>query len=165
MRLRRRNYDVVDERASVRNPARYVAAVIGIAAILFGAFALAETGLDTDSLRRPHESIWTFHHTPLLAVAEIGFGVVMLVAAFGTYIGRALMLIACGALLGFGVIIIGDWWPNRIHSWFGVHERAGWLYAIVGAVGVAAAVFLPVTRHRRVVERETVPDDSVGVSR
>lgn len=164
MRFRRRNVDVVDEQVTTRNPARYVAGAIGLAAIIFGAFALADTGVDPDHLRRPHESLATFHHTPLLALLEIGFGVVMLLAAFGTFIGRGLMTAASVAALGFGVVIVADLWPTRLHNWLGVHDRHGWLFVIVGSIGLLAAVLLPVTRQRQVVERETVPDDRVSRS-
>ena len=165
MRFRRREIDVVDERVSVRNPARYVAGAIGLAAIIFGAVALADTGFDPDHLRRPHESIATFHHTPLLALIEIGFGVVMLLAAAGTFFGRGLMGAASVAALVFGVVILADLWPTRLHNWLGVHERYGWLAVIVGGIGLAAALLLPVTRRHTVVERETVPDDRERVSR
>ena len=159
MLFRRRNVDVVDDDTSTRNPARYVAAAIGIAAIVFGAYALAETGFDTGHLRRPHESVVTFHHTPLLALMEIGFGVVMLVAAFGTFFGRALMTAGSVAALGFGLVIVADLWPERMHNWFGVHDRNGWLYVVAGGIGLLATVLLPVTKRRHVVEREVVHDD------
>ncbi|MGH9048223.1 MAG: hypothetical protein ACRDY4_00660 [Acidimicrobiia bacterium] len=155
MRFRRRG--VVDDDVSTRNPARYVALVIGLAAVIFGAFALAETGFDPDHLRRPHESVATFHHTPLLALIEIGFGVLMLVAALGTFFGRTLMTVASLGALGLGVAAAADIWPTRLHNWLGVHDRNGWLFVAVGAIGLAAAVLLPVTRRRRVVEREAVP--------
>jgi hypothetical protein len=168
MRFRRNRVDVVDDDVSVRNPARYIAAAIGIAAIVFGAYALAETGFDPDHLRRPHETVANFHHTPLLALLEIGFGVVMLVAAFGTFFGRVLMTAASVAALGFGVVVVADLWPERLHNWLGVHDRNGWLYVIVGGVGLLAAL-LPITRRRRIVEREATPvtddDDRVGARR
>jgi hypothetical protein len=155
MRFRRRG--VVADDVSVRNPARYVAFVIGLAAIVFGAFALAATGFDPDHLRRPHESVATFHHTPLLALSEIGFGVLMLVAALGSFFGRTLMTALSLGALGLGVATVTDIWPSRLHDWLGIHDRGGWLFVAVGAVGLAAAVLLPVTRRRRVVEREAVP--------
>jgi len=151
MRFRRRR--VVGDDVSTRNPARYVALAIGVAAIVFGAFALAETGFDPDHLRRPHESFATFHHTPLLALIEIGFGVAMLVAALGTVFGRTLMTVLSLGALGLGIAAVADLWPSRLHNWLGVHDRNGWLFVAVGAIGIAAAVLLPVTR-RRVVERE-----------
>jgi hypothetical protein len=161
MRVRRRG--VAADDVSVRNPARYVALAVGVAAIVFGAFALAETGFDPDHLRRPHESFATFHHTPLLALIEIGFGVGMLVAALGTFVGRGLMAALSLGALGLGIAAAADLWPSRLHGWLGVHDRNGWLFVVVGAIGLAAAVLLPVTRRRRVVEvereRERAPVD------
>jgi uncharacterized membrane protein HdeD (DUF308 family) len=169
MRFRRRNVDVVDEQVTTRNPARYVAGAMGLAAIIFGALALVETGFDPDHIRRPHEQVANLHHTPALALLEIGFGVVMLVAAFGTVIGRAFMTVASVAALGFGAVIVAELWPTRLHNWLGVHDRNGWLFVIVGAIGLLAVVLLPAVRRRQVVERETVPedrdDDRVGADR
>jgi hypothetical protein len=152
--MRFRRHGVVADDVSVRNPARYVALAIGVAAIVFGAFGLAETGFDPDHLRRPHESFASFHHTPLLALIEIGFGVGMVIAALGTFVGRGLMAALSLGALGLGIAAAADLWPSRLHNWLGVHDRNGWLFVIVGAIGLAAAVLLPVTRRRRVVEVE-----------
>ena len=158
MRFRRDRVDVVDDDVSVRNPARYVAAAIGIAAIIFGRVRARRDRFRPRSPPASAREHATVHHTPLLALMEIGFGVTMLVAAFGTFFGRMLMAAASVAALGFGLVIVADLWPERLHNWFGVHDRNGWLYVVVGGAGLLAAVVLPVTKRRRVVERETRPE-------
>jgi hypothetical protein len=154
MRFRR---GVADEHVSTRNPARFVALILGAAAIVFGAIAAADTGFDPDHIYRPHETVMTFHHTPLLAVGEIAFGAALLISAAGTYLGRTLMTSLSVGALGLGVVVVADKWPHRLHDWLGVHDRGGWLFVAVGAIGLGATALLPVTRRKHVVEREEVP--------
>src|SRR5215475_4128267 len=60
--------------------AQIVSLIVGVAAIVFGIAALAKTGIHGDWLRSPHREVWSFHTTPLLAVIEIAFGVVLVLA-------------------------------------------------------------------------------------
>jgi MFS family permease len=150
-----------DSRPRLWSPAQLVALVIGVGFIVFGAVALTETGFSTSRLYEPVERVWTFDHTPLLAIVELGFGVVMLITALRPVAGRALMSLLSAGALGAGIIILADVWPRRLHDWFGVEHRNGWLYVIVGAVGLAFAIFMPtfVHRGRTVVRREPVRHD------
>jgi hypothetical protein len=142
---------------AVWSPAQIVAVVIGIASIAFGAFALTRTGLDLDNLTGPHDSVLSFHHTPLLGLLEIAFGVLLVVAGMRPVAGRALMTLLGGAALGLGIVTVLDLWPRRLHDWLAVHDRNGWLFVIVGATLLAVAFFAPFVHQRDRVTRERVP--------
>ena len=80
----RRRTDTVDETARpvhTWSPAQVVAFVIGAAAVVLGAIALTRTGFHPDRLYDNERSVLSFHHTELLALVEIAFGVLMMVAA------------------------------------------------------------------------------------
>jgi hypothetical protein len=154
---------VIDERPGrYWSPAQFVAFVIGVAALVFGAIALAKTGID-GSLKTPHEELWGFHHTPLLALIEIGAGALLVLAAFGAVRGRMLMALLGAAAVGFGALIFSDAWPGRMHRWFGVHDRNAWLFVIVGGVVLVTAFLAPTVMRpaRRVVQvdRDDRDDD------
>jgi multisubunit Na+/H+ antiporter MnhB subunit len=150
-----------EARPHLWSPAQFAALAIGVASIVLGAAALVETGLSTSHLYEPFERVWTFGHTPLLAITELGFGVLMLITALRPVAGRAVMSLLTAGALGFGIVILADAWPRRLHDWFGVEHRNGWLYVIVGGAGLAFAIFAPTFVHRgqMVVRREPVGDD------
>jgi hypothetical protein len=133
------------------SPAQIVALAIGGAAIVFGVVALARTGLDTDNWYAPVESVLGFPHSPLLAICEIGFGVLMVFAAMSPT-GRLLMAVLSAVALAFGIVIVSDAWASDIDRWFGVRDRNGWLFVIVGGVGLASALLLPTVRGRETRE-------------
>ena len=135
--------------------AQIVALVLGGASIVFGAVALAKTGVDVDHLYESHTSVAGFHHTELMAVIEIGFGVGMLIAAIAPA-GRGLMALLSMGALGLGIVELVGLWTNRLHDYLGIHARNGWMFVAVGAIGMLAVAFLP-TVHRRVIERTERP--------
>ena len=166
MRLRRRTtYDEPVEttgRPRIFSTAQLVALLIGAGFIVLGAVALNRTGFSTSHLYEPVESVWTLGHTPLLAIVELGFGIAMVVAALRPLAGRALMMLLSIGAIAAGVVILIDVWPGRVHHWFGVSHRNGWLYVIAGGIGVLAALFAPtITRsRRRIVRHRGVADDT-----
>jgi Domain of unknown function (DUF4383) len=157
---RTHDVDVVQDRPGhIWSPAQLVAVVLGGAAIVFGAFGLADTGLDLGHVDSPHEVALGFHTTPLLALVEIAWGVLMVIAAIRPVAGRALMVLLGTAATVFGALILFDAWQHRFHDWFGVHDDNGWLFLAAGVVTLLAAFVLPVvtTPGQRVVrERTTV---------
>jgi hypothetical protein len=80
----------------------------------------------------------------LLAVAEIGFGALMVLAAFGPGAGRNIMTLLGAAAVGLGVVTVAGWWSARMTRWLGVSDRNGWLFIAVGGVALFAAFFAPV---------------------
>ena len=155
--------DVVQQEVVVHNgtawsPAQIVGFVIGAAAIVFGVVALVRTGIDADEWFSPVKSVLGFEHTPLLAVCEIGFGVLMLLSAMSPA-GRPLMALLSLIALAFGIVVVADAWSARIDRWFGVTDRNGWLYIVVGGFGLVAALLLPTVagrERRHVTERRAV---------
>src|ERR1700726_873500 len=152
----------VEERPTrLWSPSQLVALVLGGAAIAFGVLALIETGLDLSHLTRAHDSFLGFGHPPLLGLAEIGFGVLMVLSALGPVAGRNVMTLLGAAAIGLGVVVLAGWWSAKMAHWLGVGDRNGWLFIAVGAVAVFAAFFAPVwtTGGPRIV-REPVAADT-----
>jgi len=150
------------------SPAQIVALAIGLFFAVLGGIALARTGLDLNDVHHPHRIVgWgDWHHTPLLALIELGFGLLMLLAGAIPGAWRGAMAFLSTVAVGFGIFVVADAAPARLHTWLGVHHANGWLYIVVGAVGLAATMFSPVVwsrsrtargvRHRRVGRDEVV---------
>jgi hypothetical protein len=150
--------DVDEGRGHVWSPAQFVALGLGIAAIVWGALAVADTGLDLGDLTEPHRVVQTFHTTPLLALAEIVWGALMVLSGLRPVAGRALMTLLGASAIGLGGLTVLDVWQHTLHHWLGVHDRNGWLFIAAGAVSLVAAFVLPVvaTPGRRVLRRRQV---------
>jgi hypothetical protein len=127
---------------------------IGLFFALLGGIALARTGLDLNDVHDPHRVVgWgDWHHTPLLALTELGFGVLMLVAAVVPGGWRTLLGLLSAMAIGFGIFVVADAMPGRLHTWLGAHHANGWLYVTTGAIGLVATMFSPVLWRRRRVE-------------
>ena len=132
------------------SPAQVVALAIGLFFAVLGGIALARTGLDLNDVHHPHRIVgWgDWHHTPLLALIELGFGVLMMLAGALPGAWRGLMGLLSAAALGFGIFVVADAAPVRLHNWLGVHHANGWLYIAVGAIGLAATMLSPVVWSR-----------------
>jgi hypothetical protein len=151
--------DVRERPGRTWSPAQLVALVFGGAAIVFGAFALAETGLDLDNVTSPLVSVWGFHTTPLLALAESVWGVLMVIAGLRPIAGRALMAVLGGIAVAGGALIVLAAGPPRLHAQLGAHDRNGWLFLAAGAITLLAALVLPVVStpgQRTVTQRHVV---------
>ncbi len=149
-----------DTRSTIWSPAQIVAIGVGIASIIFGVLALNQTGLHIDDLTGTHDEFSGFHHTPLLGVLEVAFGLLLVFAGIRPIFGRSLMTLLGFAAFGLGLVIVADFWPARMHEWLGVHDRNGWLFLAAGAVLLLATFVLPIFGGtRRVVEERVVDDD------
>ena len=148
-------------RSTVWSPAQIVSIGVGVASIIFGVLALERTGLHIDNLTgsRFHDEFSGFHHTPLLALLEIAFGLFLALAGLRPVFGRSLMTLLGFAAFGLGFVIVADFWPARMHEWLGAHDRNGWLFIAAGAVLLVAAFVLPIFGGTRDVVRERVIDE------
>jgi len=146
-------------RSAVWSPAQLVAVVLGIASIVLGVFVLTRTGLDLGDVTEPKDTVLGFDHTPLLGLSEIGFGVLLFLSGMRPIAGRALMTLLGAAALGLGIVIVADFWPNRMQDWFGVKDRGGWVILGVGAVILVVSFVMPVFGGRQRAVRERVVTD------
>ena len=117
---------------------------------------VGQTGVNTDHIFTPTKDVLGLPHTPTLALGEIAFGVVLLVAAALGRFGTFLITLAGAASLAFGVIVLSDSWSGRVHRWTAADHDSGWLFIGVGAVLVLAAV-LPLLVSRRRVQPQEAP--------
>jgi hypothetical protein len=153
---RRTDVDVTEH---VIRPWRIVAFVVASGSLALGIWALARTGLDLDHLFRPERRVLGLPHTPALALGEIAFGVVMVLAATSPIVGRLLMIVAGAAVAIGGVLVVTDTFERRIDRWTAANDTSGWLFIVVGALVVLAAAMLPTLASR---DRTVTRDDHRG---
>jgi hypothetical protein len=134
-------------------PANVIAAVVGILAITVGVWALIKTGLNTDHIYTPSKEVLGLPHTPTLALAEIGFGILLLFAAVTGAFGTFLIAVLGAASLAFGVIVLSDSWSDRVHTWTAANHDSGWMFILIGAVFVLSAT-LPLFVSKRTVQTQ-----------
>jgi len=130
------------------SPAQFVGLIVGIGFTVLGIAALARTGFSTAHVYVPHRSVWHLPHSPLLALIEIGYGVLMILVSVVPGGARALMAMLGAAALVLGLVILTGP-PHRVVNWLAVNHRSGWLFTIAGAVTVIAAVASPSFSSRR----------------
>jgi len=126
------------------SPAQIIGLIVGIGFTVLGIVAVARTGFTTDHIYTPHEVVWRLPHSPLLALCEIGFGVLLIIASVVPGGLRWLMALLGAISLAFGIVILVDATDN-LNRWLGVTQyRSGWFFTIVGAVVLLAAILSPV---------------------
>jgi hypothetical protein len=139
------------------SPAQIVALIIGIGITVLGFAAVARTGFDTDHIYTPVDQVlWRMPHSPLFALIEVGFGVLVILSAVVPGGARGFMALLGAIALCFGLVVLIESTPNRLNHWLGVVDRNGVFYAIVGGVLLLAAILSPVytTRSRRHIVRD-----------
>ena len=141
-------------RRRTMRPANVIAAVTGVCAIVLGVWALIKTGVNTDHMFTPTKDVLGLPHTPTLALCEIAFGILLLIAsalgAFGTF----LIALAGAASFAFGVVVLSDSWSGRVHRWTAADHDSGWVFILVGVVFVLAAVLPLLVSPRKVMTTE-----------
>jgi apolipoprotein N-acyltransferase len=138
------------------SPAQFVGLIIGIAITVLGFVALARTGFDTNNIYSPHALAWRLPHSPLMALIEVGFGMLLIVAAVVPGGIRSLIALLGAAALSFGIVVVSMTPPDRLNHWLGVEDKNGWFFVVVGNVLLLAGLVSPVftTRTRKHVVRD-----------
>jgi uncharacterized membrane protein YdbT with pleckstrin-like domain len=103
--------------------------IAGVTSLVFGIGAIALAGL-AGSITEPVVRVFTFDHTPLLGVIEVGVGVVLIVAA----------LVPGGAIAG-GALILAEypWTQTELAA----EQDFGWVAIAVGAAAYIGAMVAP----------------------
>jgi hypothetical protein len=150
LRNKRRSRTVTTHRRhKTTRPANFIAAVVGILSIVLGVWALIRTGLNTDHIFTPSKDVLGLPHTPTLALGEIGFGVLLLLAAASGAFGTFVIALLGAASFAFGVIVVSDSWSGRVHRWTAASHDTGWIFILIGALLVLAAVLPALVSTRR----------------
>jgi hypothetical protein len=142
---------LVEVDTSSGSPAVVVATVIGGAGVLVGFYALLRIGLDSDDFSRPTATVFGITHTPLLALTEVGFGAVMILAGITRWLGRVAIGLLSGTLAAFGAALLSAPRPSRLHRWFGVVNQQGWIFVAVGTIGLLAMLAFRASTLRTIV--------------
>jgi uncharacterized membrane protein HdeD (DUF308 family) len=125
------------------SPAQIVAVVVGIAYVVLGIAALARTGFPVNHLTNPAYNVLGFRHTPLLGAIEIVFGALLIVSGVVAGGARSLMAFLGVIATVFGILVLVNVAPNRLHHWLGVGDPYGWLSLVAGVILMLAAFFSP----------------------
>jgi hypothetical protein len=135
--------DVPRRGAMPWSPVQFIGMIVGIGITVLGIAAVARTGFDTAHIYTPLTTVWHLPHTPLLAVIEIGYGVLMILASVVPGGLRTLMGLLGAAALVLGIVVLAA--PShRLTHWLAVDHNSGVLFTIIGAVVVLAAIISPV---------------------
>ncbi len=142
-------YEAETTRVFHWSPAQLVAALIGAGYILLGAIGLARTGFNVHHITRPPTEVWRWHQTPILALIELGFGAIMVIAALRPAVAKALMAVLSLAALGLGITVLIDAFTYQLHVWLGATRADAWLYVGTGILGLIASMASPTFWHAR----------------
>jgi hypothetical protein len=155
----------------VRRPANVIAAVVGLCSIAVGVWALVKTGINTDHIFTPSRDVLGVPQTPTLALGEIAFGALLLFASTWAAFGTFVIAVVGAASVAFGVIVLSDSWSGRVHTWTAADHDTGWVFILIGAVFVLAAILPMVvstqpvpTREAETPPPELAPADVAAVS-
>src|SRR5262249_54589371 len=131
------------------SPVQLVAVAIGVAFVVLGIVVLARTGFSTARMTSPERVVWTFPHTPLLAVVEIAFGSAMIAAAVIPTAARPVLTLLGVGAVGLGAAILLGVKSGKLVHWFAVDHRSGWLFVATGVVTLAVGLASPPVLSRR----------------
>jgi hypothetical protein len=143
--------DTVRERRWEMAPGQIVSLVAGIGFVAVGLVAVLRAGFD-GSLAEPVVDVLGFTHTAWLGLAEIGLGLLLMLAG-SSFAGRSLSVLL-GALMVIGGVIIMSV-PEDLPAELGLEEDFGMPLLVAGAVVALAALVLPAWRTHR-VDREAI---------
>jgi hypothetical protein len=151
----RRDDVVIRERTWTFAPGQLISLVVGVGLVALGLVAMIRAGID-GSFATPTVEVLGFTHTAWLGLAEVGTGVLLILAGTGAW-GRAVSVIVGAAMIICGVLIGME--TASMPEELAVEEDFGWMLVLLGALVSLAAMVLPVWRSRRLQRNGVVIDD------
>jgi hypothetical protein len=146
------------ERSWTFAPGQLVSLAVGVGFIAVGVIAMIRAGID-GSFETPVVDVLRFSHTAWLGLAEVGLGLLLVLAGTGAW-GRPLSVLLGAAMLVAGVLVLAE--PGQMPDELGLEKDYGWPLIGFGALVALAAMVLPVWRSHRVDHEELdVRDDHV----
>jgi hypothetical protein len=139
------------QRSSMVAPGQIVSLIAGAGLITVGILALVRAELG-GSLSTPVVEVLGYTHTAWLGIAEIGVGLLLLLAG-ASPAGRSVSVVLGAAMVIAGVIVQAE--PGQMPEELGLEKAFGWPLIIVGAVVALAAIALPVWYSNR-VDRQAI---------
>lgn len=112
----------------------------GITLLVFGGLTLSQTGFEFGA-EASQASVAGLHHTALMAIIDLGLGFVLVSAGSRSQLDWGSVRLLGGISLAFGVVLLAE--PAVLHTWLGTHAATGWLFVIMGAVMLVAAIVHP----------------------
>ena len=146
---------VVRERTWTFAPGQLISLVVGIGLVALGVVAMTRAGID-GSFKTPVVEVLGFTHTAWLGLAEVGAGLLLILAGTGAW-GRAVSVVVGSAMMIAGVLIGAE--TSAMPDELAVEEDFGWMLVLLGALVALAAMVLPVWRSRRVRRNGVDIDD------
>ena len=137
---------VIKERTWTFAPGQLISMAVGVALVALGLVAMVRAGID-GSFRTPVVEVLGLSHTAWLGLAEVGAGLLLILAGTGAW-GRALSVLVGAAMMIAGVLIGLE--TSEMPEELGLEQDYGWMLVLVGALVALAAMTLPVWRSHRV---------------
>ena len=156
-----RDETVIRERTWTFAPGQLISLVVGIGLVALGVVAMTRAGID-GSFKTPVVEVLGFTHTAWLGLAEVGAGVLLILAGTGAW-GRALSVVVGAAMMIAGVLIGAE--TSAMPDELAVEQDYGWMLVLLGALVSLAAMVLPVWRSRRIKQDGVDVDDRELVER
>ena len=143
------------ERTWTFAPGQLISFAVGVGFIALGVVAMIRAGID-NSFARPTVEVLQLSHTAWLGLAEVGLGVLLVIAGTGAW-GRFLS-VPIGALMVIaGIVVLAE--PGQVPDRLAVERDFGWVLVLFGALVALASMALPVWRTRKVEEVDLRDDD------
>ena len=130
------------------NPIQLLPFLSGLALVVMGGVALARTGFD-DGMTGIEVAAGWLHHTPVLALIHLVFGLALMIAGAVRAVDRGVLAFLGSVALVFGAIVFIE--PDGMHGTLATHPSHGATYIVIGVLTLLAAVVLGWLRRRVVV--------------
>ena len=137
---------VTKERTWTFAPGQLVSLIVGVGAVALGLVAMLRAGID-GTFAEPVVDVLGFSHTAWLGLAEVGLGVLLILAGTGAW-GRPLSVLLGAGMVIAGVLVVAE--TSAMPEELGLEKDYGWGLILVGALVALASLVLPVWRSRRV---------------
>lgn len=127
------------------SPARILALVVGLIFVVLGGVALVRAGIGIDNIFEPTTNVAGLAYTPLLAIIELAFGLMLL--ALGAFPAASDGIVFLGLLaLAFGLLLVIE--PAALQGSIAAGRAHGWFYVVTGGMVALTGLAAPAVGRR-----------------